>query len=289
MNKTLLIVLAFALTVCGCSTVSLVYRNADWYLQHKINGYTSFNAQQKDLIHQEVSVYMNWHRKYALPEYIIFLQNLNGAAQYDGQLSAGKITLLRSHLLDLYKKTMAPLIKPTAELLSSLDSAQIQELAGNLAQENKKQRQERLDTSHDEYLDMRADKTIHFLEWLAGKLTDEQQQKIREMSRRLPEVGDIYLQQREANQGNLIALLNEHADKEKIAAFLSSWIFTPEAARSLQQQQSIDAFELASDEMISRIQGMLTARQKDHILKLISAYIDDMRAETRKVRPDPGP
>ena len=82
MKKSLFIIIAFALFSCGCSSVSLFYRNADWYLQHKIDGYTSFNARQEETIRREISNYLDWHRKYALPEYIIFLQNLNGTAQY---------------------------------------------------------------------------------------------------------------------------------------------------------------------------------------------------------------
>ena len=54
MKKSLFIVLALALLSSGCSTIGLVYRNADWYLQHKINGYTSFNSQQQETIHREV-------------------------------------------------------------------------------------------------------------------------------------------------------------------------------------------------------------------------------------------
>lgn len=278
MKKSLFIVLAFALLNCSCSTIGLVYRNADWYLQHKINGYASFNARQKETIRQEVSDYMHWHHKNALPEYIIFLQNLNGAAQYEGQLGVEEITLLRAHLMNLYQKSLAPAIRPTAQLLSSLDSRQIQELGSNLAEENQKQKQEELDVSHDEYLDRRSDKTISFLEWLAGNLSDEQEQKVREMSRHLPVVSHIYLQHREINQGRLLALLNDHAGADKIAAFISVWILTPEATRTSQQQRAIQAFETASDAMIAQIHGLLTVRQKDHIHKLISSYIEDMRS-----------
>jgi Family of unknown function (DUF6279) len=278
MKKSLFIILAFALLNCGCSTVGLVYRNADWYLQHKINGYTSFNARQKATIRQEVSNYMHWHHKNALPEYIIFLQNLNGVAQYDGQLKAEQIALLRTHLMSLYKKSLMPAIRPAAQMLSSLDSRQIQELGSNLAEENQKQKHEELDASHDEYLAKRADKTITFLEWLAGNLSGEQEQKVREMSRHLPFVSHIYIQNREANQSRLIALLNGHAGEEKIAAFLSSWIFTPEATRLPQQQHVIQSFEQASDEMIAQIHGLLTVRQKDHIRKMISSYIGDMQS-----------
>jgi hypothetical protein len=277
MKKSLFIIIAFALFNCGCSSVSLFYRNADWYLQHKIDGYTTFNARQEATIHREISNYLDWHRKYALPEYIIFLQNLNGAAQYDGQLKAEEIALLRAQLLDLYRKSLTPAIRPAAEILSSLDSRQIQELERNLAEENKKQRREELDMGRDAYLDKRAYKTLDFLEGLAGNLSREQRQQVKEMSRRLPMVRDIYIAQRETNQGRLIKLLRENAGADEIASFMSLWILTPGATRTSQQQHDIQAFETASDEMIANIHGMLTIRQKNHLHEEISRYIDELQ------------
>ncbi len=278
MKKSLSIILVFALFNCGCSTIGLVYRNADWYLQHKIDDYTTFTSRQKETIRKDITDYMLWHRKVALPEYIIFLQNLNEVAQYDGQLKAEEIALLRAHLMNLYRKSVIPAIRPAAQMLSSLDSRQIQELGRNLAKENKKQKQEELDVSHDEYLDKRADKTITFLEWLAGNLSDEQKQQVREMSRHLPVASNHFIQHRETNQARLLALLNDHAGADKIEAFMSSWILTPEATRTSQQQRVIQSFETSSDAMIAQIHGLLTARQKEHMRKLISAYIKDMQS-----------
>ncbi len=282
MKKSLFIILAFALLGSGCSTVSLVYRNADLYLQHKINGYTSFNARQKETIRREVSDYMHWHRKIALPEYIIFLQNLNGVAQSDGPLEVEEVSQLRAHLLGMYRRTLEPAIRPTAQLLSGLDGRQIQKLGKTLAEETRKQKKERLDISHDEYLDKRADKTIDFVEWLAGDLSGKQEQRIREMSRHLPVASHSQLQHRETSQGRLIALLNDHAGADDIAAFLSSWALTPEETRTPQQQHVIRSFETATDEMIAQIHGLLTARQKEHMRKLISSYIEDMRTENMR-------
>jgi len=247
-------------------------------LQHKINDYTTFTSRQKEIIRQDIADYMSWHRKVALPEYIIFLQNLNGVAQYDGQLKAQEIALLRAQVMNLYRKSLVPAIRPAAQMLSSLDSRQIQELAGNLAEENKKQKQEELDVSHDEYLDRRADKTITFLEWLAGNLSAEQERQVRDMSRQLPVVTPLFIQHRETNQARLLALLNDHAGADKIEAFMSSWILTPEATRTSQQQRVIQSFETASDSMIAQIHGLLTARQKEHMRIMISAYIKDMQS-----------
>jgi hypothetical protein len=221
---------------------------------------------------------MSWHRKVALPEYIIFLQNLNGVAQYDGQLKAEEIAVLRAQLMNLYRKSLVPAIRPAAQMLSSLDSRQIQELGSSLAEENKKQKQEDLNVSRYEYLENRADKTIAFLEWLAGDLSAEQERQVRELSRHLPVVSNFFIQHRESNQARLLALLNNHAGVDEIDAFMSSWILTPDATRTPQQQRGIQSFETASDAMIAQIHGLLTARQKEHMRKLISAYIKDIQS-----------
>lgn len=277
MKRSLVLLLAIALLLCGCSTSSLLYRNADWYLEHKIDGYASFNAGQKEMIRREVVDYMRWHRKYALPEYINFLQNLNGVAQYQGRLSAETAAGLRIQLTNLYRMSLQPAIRPTARLLSSLDSAQIRELEASFAKEIRKQKQDRLGGSLDEDLEKRADKTVSFLEWLAGDLDREQERKIRTMSRSLPFVSPMYLQNREANQHRLIALLNGRASTKEIGLFLSSWILTPDEHRDSYQQHAIETFETESDKMIVQIHALLTAKQKEHIRALTSSYIEDMR------------
>lgn len=284
MKRSLFIILLFAFFGYGCSSITLAYRNADVYLQYKIYAYTAFNAQQKSTIRQAISDYMEWHRGKALPEYIIFLQNLNGAAQSAGQMKSTQVAQLRADLVELYQKTLDRAIRPTVEVLSTLDDSQIQGLADTFAKDIDKQRHDELDISRDEYLDARADKTISFFKWLAGNLSSEQEQQIRNMSRRLPLVNDIYLQQREANQARLIALLKEHAGKEQLATFFFSWLHTPEATRSPQQQRRIEEFEQASNGMVAAIHDLLTDTQKAHIQQRISELIDDMHAEIGKAR-----
>jgi hypothetical protein len=128
-----------------------------------------------------------------------------------------------------------------------------------------------------EHLNKRADKTIDFVEWLAGNLSSEQEQKIREISRQLPIVRHIFIEHREANQSRLIALLNGHAGADTITAFLSSWILTPEATRTSQQQHLIQSLEIASNEMIVSIHGLLTTRQKEDMHNKIASYIVDLQ------------
>jgi len=168
-KKSLLIILAIALLFSGCSVIKLGYNHADWYLRYKINDYTSFNAKQKEDIRKEVDIYMLWHRKNALPEYAAFLQDLYGVVQQDGRLKTENVTRLRGEYSKLYKKTMAPAVRPAAHLLNSIDSRQIEKLRKTLADKNRKQKEETLYGSEQKNIVMRAERNIDMAEKLTGK------------------------------------------------------------------------------------------------------------------------
>ncbi len=277
-KKSLFIILALVLLCCGgCSTVTLGYNYADWLLRYRITDYTSFSAQQKEQIHLEVDNYMRWHRKVALPQYTAFLQNLNGVVNQDGALAAGDVMRLRAESNKLYQLTVAPMIPPAARLLSTLDSRQIAELGDTFAKRNLKQRNEMLLGSEQKILDMRAERHVELVEKLVGNLSAEQKKKISEMSRRIPFATRYYIEQREAKQASLIALLNDRAGEAKIAALFRQWLATPETSRLPQQQQTIAAYESAMNEMTAQIFELLTARQKHHLSEKIVSYIDDFQ------------
>lgn len=281
-RKHLFIILALTLFCSGCSRVAIGYNNADWYLRYKINNYTSFNAQQRDEIHREVDDYMRWHRKNALPEYTLFLQDLYDAVQQDRRVRIEDITRIKGESYKLYKKTVAPFIPPAARLLKALDKRQIEELSKSLAEMNREQRDESLSGSPLANLEKRAERTIDFVEGLVGNLSGEQEDKIREMSLRLPYATGYYIDHREANQARLIALLNDKAGEDKIAVYLWLWLNAPEATRTPQQQHVIQSYDSAIDEMTARIYELLTDHQKDHLRKKILSYIEDFQRLSAK-------
>ena len=275
----LFFILAIALLFCsGCSKVTIGYNNADWILRYKINNYTSFNSQQKLEIHREVDNYMRWHRKNALPEYTQFFQGLYDAVQQDRLVQTEDITRIKGESYKLYKKTVAPFILPAARLLNTLDKRQIEELGTSLAEMNREQKEESLTGSHQAILEKRAERTLDFVEGLVGNLSSEQEDKIREMSLQLPLATGYFIEHREASQAGLIALLNDNAGEDKIAAYLWLWLNAPETTRTPQQQQVIQSYDGAIDEMTARIYGLLTDRQKNRLRKKIMSFIEDFQS-----------
>ncbi len=277
LTKPVSIAIAIVVLICtGCSRVTFGYNHADWILRYWINGYTSFTDQQHQEIRRDIDDYLRWHRQYALPEYAAFLRHLSTQIDH-GVLSTEDVIRVTSEMSRLYRLTMAPSIRPAAHILSTLDSRQIEDLRDTLTKKNRELRKELLSGSEQELLDKRADNHIHFIEALVGNLSSSQKKQIREMSLHIPFITGDYIEQREAKQATLISLLISHAGEEQIAALLSQWINAPQAPTSAQEQQALEAYDGAMNEMIVRIFQLLTADQKDHLQKKISSYIDDIQ------------
>ena len=275
MYRILFIILASVL-LSGCNTVNMAYRNADWYLENRIDEYATFNAQQQEIIHQEVGKYIRLHREKLLPTYIEFLQDLNRTAQSDTPLTVSDARRIRTSFRNLYRATMQPMVTPAAKILASMDDKQILELEKYFDKENEARRKEMLGTSHEEYLEKRGKRTISLLHWLVGRLSPEQEQKILAISRSLPTTGDIYLQQQETYQHRLIAILQMHASETGIASFLTGWLFHPDAVLSVEQNKAMDASAHAWDNMIVQVHGLMTPQQKEHFNDLVTNYIQEM-------------
>jgi len=274
MKTRLLIAIVLLLPLSGCGIISIGYNYADALLSYSINSYATFNDAQKESIKQEVNTYMAWHRKTMLPEYVGFLQELQKTVQSEVPQGVEDVRRIRNEVRALYVKTLLPTLVPSAKLLSEVDGAQIQEFVLSFAKENSKQRDKELSGGLEQQLRRRTERSIDFMENLAGGFTDNQLEKIREMNRRLPYATPLYIAQREENQGRLIALLKGGKDEAEIAAFLKEWLYKPEANRSPEEHNTIQAFENGSDEMIAAIYQMLNDRQKKTLLKSIAKYIN---------------
>lgn len=276
--KPIFIVLALVLLLgTGCNRITFGYDHADWLLRHWINDYTSFDTEQKEEISADIGDYMRWHRKNALPEYIAFLQDLEVLANRDSALTRADVIHIRSEISRLYKFTATPFIVPSAHVLSTLNSPQIEELRKTLSKQNHEQREEMLSDNRQEELSKRADGYIHFVEGLVGHLSTEQEDNIRRMSTRIPYVTRHYIEHREAMQVKLILLLRNHAGEDKIAALFSQWINSGPAPATPQERQIFEDYDNAMNEMIAGISEMLTPPQKAQLRKTIADHIEDFQ------------
>ncbi len=274
MRKAVCIVLVPLLLSCGgCNVVTFGYNHADVILRHWANNWGSYNAQQREEIRRDVDQYLAWHRQYALPEYIAFLQNLQALLARDGVLQPEDAAHVRAELARLYRLTMTPVARPAAHFLAALSNEQIEELRHNLEKDMRELRHDLLPDGARENYHSRAKEHVKLVERLVGNLSSKQEDAVAELSMRIPFATEEYLQGRAARQAQLLALLQNHAGEEKIADFLLTSINAVEVFKPLPDQQSRDAYDAALNEMMAKTYALLTAEQKKTLLDKISDYL----------------
>src|SRR5690349_21597399 len=53
----------------GCSVTRLAYNNADVFLRWQANHFLDFEGEQSDELDRDLTAFLAWHRKTALPQY----------------------------------------------------------------------------------------------------------------------------------------------------------------------------------------------------------------------------
>ncbi len=288
MRKAVCIVLVPLLLSCsGCNVVTFGYNHADVILRHWANNWGSYNAQQREEIRRDVDQYLAWHRQYALPEYIAFLQNLQALLARDGTLQPEDAAHVRAELARLYRLTMTPIARPAAHFLATLSNEQIEELHHNLEKDMRELRQDLLPDGARENYHSRAKEHIKLVERLVGNLTSKQEDEVAALSARIPFATEEYLKGRTARQAQLLALLQNHAGEDKIADFLLTSINATEVFKPLPDHQAKDAYDAALNEMMVKTYALLTVEQKKNLLDKIGDYLAAFQQLHQAATPTP--
>ncbi len=288
MRKAAFTILApVLLSLGGCSLVTTFgYNHADTMLRHTIDDYTSFDEHQREEIRRDVDEYLRWHRRYALPEYIAFLQALHARLERDAVLQPKDAVRVRSELARLYKFTMTPFVRPAAHVMSTLNIHQVEELRMHLEKKSREAREEMLPNGERDNRLARAKAHVKLVERLVGDLSRSQEKQVMQLSLRIPFVTDDYLRQRDAKQAALIALLRSRPGEEKIARFLLDWINGAEPVQPGKDRHAVEeAYNKAMDDMVIGTYALLTAEQRKHLQEKIADYIKAMQRLHQEAEP----
>ncbi|MDY6841774.1 MAG: DUF6279 family lipoprotein [Pseudomonadota bacterium] len=74
--KPLVLILALALGLVGCSSTKLAYRYADWGIVWWVEDYVSLTSEQKQQLNSDIEQLRQWHCSTELPHYQAWLDEL---------------------------------------------------------------------------------------------------------------------------------------------------------------------------------------------------------------------
>lgn len=204
LKKNLLGLLFFFL-ISSCSLIgNLWYMNLDKYLNSYFFEYAEFSETQKTFVKNTTKEFLYWHKKFELPVYRQLLGELKKIETYRDIKS----------LELLYEKIYSNFIEVNnffqpnfIELASGLSDIQVQSIYSHFQEINKKNKEEFLDLSKEEYLNETKENTIDGFKRLAIRLNASQKEILYKELDDLEDNREIYLESQEEWNLKLLKIL----------------------------------------------------------------------------------
>jgi hypothetical protein len=268
-----LVLMLSVLLVSGCSLGMLSYRNADWLLAYKIDGWVNLTAEQKTWLRPRLTQLQVWHRSHELghvQRLLLDSRLLAAGAPKEDEIQA----IYAASVLSL-NRTLEQLLPDALLLLSRLEPAQIAYLERKLAKDNQKSAKDIVLTP-DARRSLRAKKAVKQFEGWFGRLSTAQETDLIKRVDALPLLDEMHLNNRQRWQTELLELLKSKPDTKLFSAELRSLVLDPQRRRDPVYDQ---AWKLQQQEWVSIVAWMVkhaSPAQKARLQKKLGGYVEEV-------------
>lgn len=272
-RQTMLVLLACAVVLSGCSRMNLAYRNLDLLIPWSLNDYLDMNRDQQTRFRAQLREHISWHCRTQLPDYLDLIERLQAQVR-QGSLDE---PALRTHYENAQKaiQTIALEITPTTvQLLRDLEDRQVRELDEQFEKDRQKREKKYLQPPADQQIRERTDRMQERAEQWLGKVSSAQRQRIQEWARALSEQNQLWLDNRAQWQRSLVDAVRNRDQAgfdERVAQLLQD----REVYWTAPYRAAFPAIEQATIDLIIDLYDMADATQRRHIHQ----RLQDMRRD----------
>jgi hypothetical protein len=264
--------LLLALALSGCSAIKVTYNHADFIAGWMADDYFELNNEQKDAFRDQFQRFHAWHRSTELSEYASLLAEAQRRLR--AGVNAGDITWAIDSMKARYRAMVIRGYIAAARILTTLSDEQFAATRRQFEKSNRKfAREYGVGASADEQRRLRAKRVIERIEHWTGTLSAAQEARITALSRALPLVTDLRLQDRIRRQQEFLALLEARRPPESFAPKLRDWLVDWDRSRAPEYEAALARFVDASAKMYLEIFALLTPEQRNHVSERLQRYI----------------
>ncbi|MEZ5589423.1 MAG: DUF6279 family lipoprotein [Gammaproteobacteria bacterium] len=248
--------LAAILLLSGCSSLQFAYNRLDWLISYQLGHFVNWTDSQEELLSQILEQQLHWHRSSQLPVYASWLQNLRTSLNTDTRLTVQDLDSYEADLRTMYSQLVHQLSPAAARLLSTLNTAQIEQLMTALEQRNREYYEERVAISVRAQRAYRVEQMLKQIERWLGEVTPHQRQRVQSWAAALELSSAETLAFREHWQKALRALLQQRQEADfqhrlrDLALDPESW---QTAALRLKRQHNLQSFKQLLHDIYSQI------------------------------------
>jgi len=273
--------MTLALSVSACSLVATGYNNGPRLTVFTwIDPHLDLTRDQERQVLTDLTQIQAWHRQQQLPLYQQWLKQMQTLAPHN--IQAAQVCKLFDEMRDSLTPVAAKFEEPTVRLALSLQSPQFVVLKKRFEKDNQQWRKDwSLNGSAEDQLDAQTDKGQDNAEMVYGRLDRSQKALLRQLAKDSGFDSVKTAQERLRQQSDAMQVLQTIASKQppvrEATALVHDWfersLHTPDEAYAayLRKRQELNC------EAAATFHNTTTAAQREHAIKVLKGYEDDVR------------
>jgi len=259
----------------GCSTVRLVYDNADTYLHWRGSHYLDLDGEMSDELDERIAAFMSWHRAQALPKYAQLLDD--AARRFDRRLVPADLVWGYDSIMTQARESLRMAAVQGAPLLDRLSPKQIANLERRLADDNRRFARDNLRGDERERRKRRTERNVERLEDWLGRLSKAQVERVAQYSERAPLLDEFRDRDHKRIQGEFLAIVRAREAKKRLPDFAANW----DRGRDPAYAAALEATRKDFFAMLLDLERSLSPQQRARTLAELHRYADDARTLSR--------
>jgi hypothetical protein len=264
-----------ALVLSGCSTVRLVYENAETYIRWRATDYLEVDGERAEELDQAIAAFMAWHRAQALPKYATVLDEAE--QRFARTLGPADLDWGYDAVMTQAREGLRNAAERIAPLLDRLEPQQIAQLERQLAEDNRKFERDNLRGSERDRRKRRTERNVERLEDWVGRLSQAQIERVAQYSERAPLLEEWRDHDHKRIQNELLKMIRAKQARQRLPDFAANW----DRGRNAGYVTALQAARREYYAMALDIDKSLTPRQRSLGQKKLRGYAEDFRKLSR--------
>jgi hypothetical protein len=186
----------------GCSTLKLVYNQADEAVYWWLDSYVDLTDKQKPLAKDALRQLHLWHRQNQLPEYVALLQKVRAWAPHD--IQPEQVCAVTQEIQNSFISALQQIEPDATKLVSQLSEPQLQRIRKKYDKLNQEWRGDYLDASEEKRLRNRNKQLLNRLEDFYGNLDAPQREAVQQWLKKSTFNPTISFKERQRRQADAL-------------------------------------------------------------------------------------
>ena len=259
----------------GCSSLKLVYNQADEAAYWWLDSYVDLTDKQKPLVKDTLRYLHQWHRQTQLPEYVALLRRVRAMAPHDVQ--ADQVCAVTQEMQNSFIAVLHQVEPEATKLLSQLSDAQLQRIRKKYDKLNQEWREDYMDGSEEKRMRYRNKQLLNRLEDFYGGLEAPQREVVQKWLQSSTFNPTISFKERQRRQADALQTFTRIAQSGSLLGnssqtLLRAWVdrgFTPPDEAVLAYSQ---ALRKENCEGFAKLHNSTTRAQRERLAENLLNY-----------------